>query len=334
MTTEPLRIGVLGASRIAELAIVEASLKTGDVRAAVAARDPERAQAYASEHGFERAYGSYAELIADDSLDLVYIGLPNAMHGEWTAAALDAGHRVLTEKPFASNLAEFDRVAERMRASEGWAWEAFHHAHHPVTRRFLEVVASGEVGAPREVRIRMEMPAPPPGDPRWSFELAGGAIMDVGCYALHGLGAIADVLGVEPVLRAAEAQASAADDRVDAAVAAEYSLGDVPASVRTSMVADGWDFSLHLVGDRGSVTAPGFVRPFDDDRVVVTLDGEAREERLGTESSYRYQLDAIRELSRTGRRAEAELGLSRRVAARIDELYAACGMPARPGSLA
>lgn len=334
MIAEPLRIGVLGASRIAELAIIEASGETGDVRAAVAARDPERARAYASEHGFERAYGSYAELIADDSLDLVYIGLPNAMHGEWTAAAVAEGRRVLTEKPFAANLDEFDRVAERMRASEGWAWEAFHHAHHPVTRRFLEVVASGEVGDPRGVRISMEMPAPPPADPRWSFELAGGAIMDLGCYALHGLGAIADVLGAEPDLQTAVAQVSAADPRVDAAVVAEYALGDVSASVRTSMVAAAWDFSLHLEGDRGSVTAPGFVRPFDDDRVIVTVDGETREERLGTESSYRYQLDAIRELTRTGRRAEAELRRSRRVASRIDELYAACGLPLRPGRLA
>ena len=333
MTDAPLRIGLLGASRIAERAITDASRETGDLRAAVAARDPARAAAYAAEHDYERAAGGYAELVTDDRLDLVYIGLPNAMHAEWTVAALDAGRHVLTEKPFAANLAEFDRVVERMRVADGWAWEAFHHAHHPVTRRFLEIVASGEVGEPRDVRIRMEMPAPPLDDPRWSFALAGGAVMDLGCYALHALGAIGEALGADPRLVTAEARVADGDSRVDAAVLAEYAIGRVPVSIGTSMVADGWDFSLHLEGDRGSVTAPGFVRPFDDDRVIVSVDGETREERLGTASSYRYQLATIRGLVRSGARPELELERSRRVAARIDELYLACGLPRREGTL-
>lgn len=325
-----LRIGVLGASRISELAITEASAKTGDVRAAVAARDPRRAAEFAEQHGYERAHESYDALVADDSLDLVYIGLPNAMHAEWTLRALDAGRNVLVEKPFASNLAEFDLVASRMRRADGWAWEAFHQAHHPVMQRFLEVLGSGEIGRVREVAIQMDMPVPPDSDPRWSFELAGGALMDVGCYALHALDTIADLLGERARLQHADAELFHADTRVDAVTDARYEIGGVPARVHASMMNDGFDFRLQADGEQGSVIAPSFVRPFEDDRVIVRVGDETREEHLGFDSSYMHQLRAVRELVRNGDRSEEGLARSRGVAARIDEVYEACGLPLRP----
>lgn len=334
--TAPLRIGMLGASRIAELAIIDASRETGDVLAAVAARDPERARTYAARHGFEGSTDDYAELLADDSLDLIYIGLPNGLHAEWTARALEAGRSVLVEKPFAANLAEFDRVAARLDAAPGWAWEAFHYADHPLLARVLEIVRSGELGALREVRLHMLMPDPGTADPRWSFDLAGGAVMDLGCYSIHALLTLADELGAEPVLRAARATGAAADVRVDATLDAELELpGETPidVSLRTSMVFDGWDFGLEIVGSAGALHAPNFVKPQEDDRLIVRVGDDSREERTGTGSSYAYQLRRIRSELREGVRDRDRLRRSRRTMALIDELYAASGLPLRPGRL-
>lgn len=340
MSSAPLRIGMLGASRIAELSILDASRHTGDVLAAVAARDPKRARAYAAEHGFERSSGSYEELLADDTLDLIYIGLPNALHAEWTARALEAGRSVLVEKPFAANLAEFDRVASRLESSAGWAWEAFHYADHPLLGRTLEILASGEVGETRELRLHMLTPDPGAGDPRWKFDLAGGAVMDLGCYSIHAMLTLADELGATPVLRSARATGYTDDPRVDATldakvdlVGAEGASAPIAVTLRTSMVHDGWDFGLEIVGTAGSILAPNFVKPQEDDRLIVRVGDHTCEERTGTGSSYVYQLQRIRTELRAGARDRDRLDRSRRTMALLDELYAESGLPLRPGRL-
>lgn len=353
----PLRIGMLGASRIAELAILEATAGTGDVRAAVAARDPERARAYAVEHGFERAHASYEALIADDSLDLVYIGLPNGLHAEWTARALEAGRNVLVEKPFAANRAEFDAVARRLGGARGWAWEAFHYADHPAVQRLVELVRDGAVGAPREIDVHMDMPDPGAADPRWSYDLAGGALMDVGCYALNVLLLLGEALGETPVLLEAEAEPSEGDPRVDAAVRARLALGGATAAVHTSMASPGWDFGLRVTGSDGEILLTNFVKPQEGGRLIVRTDSaagsETREEVVDPVSSYIHQLRRLRTAVREGeagvqgpggagsgvppRDPDAErselLERSRRTMALIDEVYAACGLPPRPGRL-
>lgn len=350
-SSEPLRIGLLGASRIAELAIIAASRHTGDVRAAVAARDPERARAYATEHGFERICTSYEEIIHDDSLDVIYIGLPNGLHAEWTVRALEAGRSVLVEKPFAANLAEFDAVAAKLTGegalavttepAAGWAWEAFHYADHPLMSRLIEVALSGEIGEVSEVRVTMAMPAPPATDPRWNFDLAGGALMDLGCYAINGLLVLGEALDAPLELISAEADPYGADARLDAVVRAEFAFGDVPVSMRTSMDSPGWDFSFEIVGTRGSVLSPNFVKPQEDDRLIVRVSDDSRyaserEERVelvGETSSYTYQLRRIGEALRGGDRDTTELERSRRTMSLIDEVYETCGFPLRPGRL-
>ena len=336
----PLQIGLLGAARIAEFAITEASRETGDIRASVAARNPERARAYAQQHEYEEAAESYEALIADDSLDVIYIGLPNGLHAEWTVRALAAGRSVLVEKPFAANLAEFDFVAAQMAKAQGWAWEAFHYADHPLLSRVLAIARSGELGELRELRLQMLMPDPGANDPRWNFDLAGGAVMDLGCYSIHAMLTIADELGATPVLREARATGSAADDRVDATLDAELELVSAEAAstpiavtLRTSMVHDGWDFGLEIVGTAGSILAPNFVKPQEDDRLIVRVGDATREEHAGTGSSYVHQLERIRAELRDGVRDRGRLDRSRRTMALIDELYEASGLPLRPGRL-
>ena len=345
----PLRIGMLGASRIAELAILEATAQTGDVRASVAARDAARAREYAAANGFEGIAASYEALIADDSLDLVYIGLPNALHAEWTAKALEAGRNVLVEKPFASNLEEFDRVVRRLDASGSWAWEAFHYADHPLITRVLEVLASGEIGELEDISVRMLMPDPGAADPRWSFDLAGGAMMDLGCYALHAILTLAGAGGYAVELLGASATGAAGDARVDAAAEAQFALvpgapgpagatgagaaRQASASLTTSMLHHEFDFALEVRGSLGTICAPNFVKPQEDNRLTVTTAAHERHERVTETSSYVFQLERVRGELSAGTRDAERLGLSRATMALIDQIYLTSGLPVRPARL-
>ncbi len=108
---QPLRIGILGAARIAAKAVVDPAHILGAELVAVASRDLGRAEAFAGAHRVAKAYGSYTELLADPRVEVVYNPSPNSEHVPWTLAALRAGKHVLAEKPFGSNAAEARLVA-------------------------------------------------------------------------------------------------------------------------------------------------------------------------------------------------------------------------------
>lgn len=131
-----VRIGILGAARIAPMALIDSAKENREVVvAAVAARDVRRAQAFAATHGIGCAYGDYEALIADPDVDAIYNPLPNGLHGRWTRAALAAGKHVLCEKPFTANAAEAREIAALADDSGRVVMEAFHYRYHPLTLR-------------------------------------------------------------------------------------------------------------------------------------------------------------------------------------------------------
>lgn len=121
-----LRIGLLGASKIAPTAIL-GPVSTSDafVVSAVAARDPARAKAYAEQYGISGVAADYAALVRRDDVDVVYNGLPPAGHAEWTIAALEAGKPVLCEKPFAAPPAKPLRWSPRPSGPDRFCWRRF-----------------------------------------------------------------------------------------------------------------------------------------------------------------------------------------------------------------
>src|SRR5580693_4216462 len=140
-----VRIGILGTARIAGNGLIKAAAAVPDITvAAVAARDSQRAEAFAARYGIPGAYGSYDDLLADPGIDAIYNPLPNSLHAPWTLEAIAAGKHVLCEKPFASNAAEAADVAEAASASGLVVMEAMHYRYHPLTKRLAEVV--GELG--------------------------------------------------------------------------------------------------------------------------------------------------------------------------------------------
>jgi predicted dehydrogenase len=143
--------------------------------------------------------------VADPEVEVVYNPLANGLHGPWNLAAATAGKHVLTEKPSASNATEAREVRDAATAAGVTLLEGFHYLHHPVTCHLHELLAPGELAQLRHVEVDLVIPAPADDDPRWSLELAGGALMDLGCYALHAHRMLAPWAGGLPRVVAAAA---------------------------------------------------------------------------------------------------------------------------------
>ena len=157
---------------------------------AVASRDRPRAEAYAREYSIEQAYGSYHALLEDPAVEAVYIFLPNSMHVEWTLRALAARKHVLCEKPFSRRAHEVEEAfdladQEGLVLSEGFMWR-----HHPQTATLTRLVAEGAIGRLRMIRAAFSFQLAAvhgAGDARFSPELEGGCLMDVGCYCVNAI---------------------------------------------------------------------------------------------------------------------------------------------------
>ena len=291
MTSAPLRFGILGAARIAPAALIRPARHVADARVvAVAARDREKATRFAAKHGIDGVHGSYEALLADPTIDAVYNPLPNGLHGKWTRAALAAGKHVLCEKPFTANADEAVEVAAVSAASGRVVMEAFHYRYHPLALRAREILDAREIGRIRHVETWLCFPLPRFSDIRYNHALAGGALMDAGCYAVH----LARFLGgEEPEVVSATAKLHRPD--VDRAMHAEvrYPTGHT-GSIHCSM----WSWTLlkifaRVVGEHGELRISNPVMPQMWHKLVVIAHGKRRVERVSKRPTYEFQLEAF-----------------------------------------
>lgn len=323
-----MRIGVLGAARIAPLALINPARENAEVEvAAVAARDASRAEAFAAKHGVGRVHDSYDALIADPDVDAVYNPLPNGLHGKWTRAALAAGKHVLCEKPFTANAAEAREIAELAAQSDRVVMEAFHYRYHPLCLRVEEVIASGELGNLKRVEAALCFPLPKFSDIRYDYALAGGATMDAGCYAVDMVRTFG---GSTPEV--VSAQAKLRDPKVDRAMTAQLRFeGGHTGQVRCSMWSTALlQMSAKVIGDRGELRVLNPVMPHAFHRLSVrSVDRGKRAERFPRRPSYAYQLDAFAAAVLRGEPLKTTPDAAVENMTVIDAIYRAAGLPLR-----
>lgn len=287
----PLRIGILGAARIAPMALIKPAKRNVEVVVtAVAARDVWRARVFAAKHDIARVHDSYETLIADPDLDAIYIPLPNGLHGRWTRAALASGKHVLCEKPFTANAAEAREVADLAAKSGRVVMEAFHYRYHPLAARIGQIIAAGELGKLQRVEATLCYPLPMFSDIRYNYSLAGGATMDAGCYAVHMARTFGG--GTPEVV---SAQAKLHGRQIDRAMTAELRFpGGHTGRVRCAMwSSDLLRISAKVVGDQGELRALNPVMPQFFHRLAVRCADGKRVEHFSRRASYAYQLDAF-----------------------------------------
>jgi xylose dehydrogenase (NAD/NADP) len=196
MTQQRLRWGILGTGNIAKQFAAGVGAAHRSVVAAVASRSTDSAHAFAKQFGIAAAYGSYDELLTNPAVDAVYVSLPNTLHHPWTIRALRAGKHVLCEKPLAASAAEAAEMFDVAQREGRLLVEAFMYRSHPLTHAVLDAIRAGEIGRVKLIRtsfcFRTNKLA---GNIRFDPSLAGGSLMDVGCYCLNFTRLIA---GAEP----------------------------------------------------------------------------------------------------------------------------------------
>jgi predicted dehydrogenase len=328
VTNGPVRIGVLGAARIAPGALIRPAASNPEIEVvAVAARDRERAQRFAARHQLAKAYG-YQELLADPEIDAVYVALPNGLHGRWTRAALEAGKHVLCEKPFTANGDEAALVAKVVgQSTDLVVMQAFHYRYHALTQRILDILRSEELGAITRLDAWLCFPLVEGDNIRWSYELAGGALMDAGCYPIHLLRTLA---GAEPEVITASAKTRLPN--VDRYLHAELSFGGgVTGAITASMLSGRvLGAGARLRGTRGTMRILNpFFPQFGHRLLIKSADRSAVEHVARQPSTYAQQLRAFANAVLRGQPPATDVDDAVATMRVIDACYRAAGLPLR-----
>jgi len=278
----PVRWGLLSTARINAAVIPGLKESPDSELVAVASRTGERAAEYAREWDVPRAHGTYEALLDDPDVEAVYISLPNGPHVEWSVRALEAGKHVLCEKPLARLPADVETAFDAAERTGRLLMEAFMWRHHPQTHRLLELVRDGAIGELRLVRSTFSFPLRAE-DVRLDPLLAGGSLMDVGCYCVSG----ARLLAGEPVQ--ASARQVLGRSGVDMRLAGTLVF---PSEV-LAQVDCAFDLpfrqGLEAVGSEGTLRVP---TPWGIDAPGMILERGGNSERIDVEPADRYRLQS------------------------------------------
>ncbi|HEY7023159.1 MAG TPA: Gfo/Idh/MocA family oxidoreductase [Ktedonobacterales bacterium] len=298
-TSESVRWGILGVSRIGTRAVFPAMLAALNTRVvALASRDLARAEyALAGLPGMH-AYGSYEALLEDPEVEAVYISLPNGLHAEWVTRAAAAGKHVLCEKTLGMTPDETRAMVGACERAGVLLMEAFMYRHHPQIEWALAQIADGEIGRVQLVRGGFGFNiAGRPDDIRLIASLGGGSLLDVGCYPLNFARAI---YGRGPVSAAAKVVVPAGSE-VERSVAAALDFDDGQLAVIDSNFLAPRDAFAEVVGDLGRLFIPRPFTPGRSDTVVrIERDDEIIERRFEGVDQYQLEVERFGLAIRTG----------------------------------
>jgi predicted dehydrogenase len=284
----PVRWGILGTGRINRKLIAGGRQSRALEIAAVGSRGLERAAAFAAAYDIPRAHGSYEELLSDESVEAVYISLPNSLHHPWTMRALAAGKHVLCEKPYSRRPSEVIQAFDAADRAGLVLSEAFMWRHGPQVGRLLELLPG--IGDLVTIRATFCYRLEDPTDIRLRADLDGGSLMDVGCYCVSGARLLA---GQEPErVYGEELRGPSGVDsrftgtlRFPGGLLAEFSCGFESAHM-----------GLEAIGTRGTIFLPD---PWHSTEGLLLVDGE--EVRVEPTNPYRLELEDISAAIRDGR---------------------------------
>jgi predicted dehydrogenase len=318
------RWGVLATGGIAATVSRDLALVEGAELTAVASRDLGRAQAFAAEHGFATAYGSYEELLADPDVDVVYVATPHAQHHAVTSAALAAGKPALVEKAFTCSLAAADDLVRQAREAGLFVMEAMWTRFQPGVVRLRELVADGVIGEIRSVTADLGFVQP--FDPKhrlYDPAQGGGALLDLGVYPVS----FAQMLLGTPTRLQATATINELGTDSEAAILLDHPSGAF-AQLSCTLLGDSPGRAT-IVGTQGRITVePRFHHPH---RIVVERQGEEAQvlDNPITGRGYAHQMEHVAACLRDGLTESPVMPLddTLTVMAVLDEALEAVGAP-------
>jgi D-xylose 1-dehydrogenase (NADP+, D-xylono-1,5-lactone-forming) len=293
----PLRLGVLGAAKIALGGIMPAAARTEKVEvAAVATRGGKRSREVRQAAPEAELFEDYDSLLENASVEAVYIPLPNSMHVEWTLKAIEAGKHVLCEKPFALEGEGAARAVEAAERAGSTLMEGFMFRLHPQTLRLRELLSEGAVGGVRQAVAQFGHRLDDPTDVRGIGSLGGGSLGDVGCYCVSALRL---AFGSEP--RRASAFARFDEEGADRELAGVLEF-DSGVGIVSSSISSARRERMEVVGEDGRISLDA---PFRADKAGGTMEimrgGETSTETFEAADPYRVELEEFAAAVREGR---------------------------------
>jgi predicted dehydrogenase/aryl-alcohol dehydrogenase-like predicted oxidoreductase len=300
-----IRWGILATGRMAGVFAEGVKASRYGVLGAVGSRNVASARAFADQFGVGRAHGSYAELLADDEIDAVYIATPHPVHAEWAIRAAEAGKHVLCEKPAGMNHAEAMVMVETARERGVFFMEAFMYRCHPQTRQVAELISGGRIGEVRLIQASFGFDAKfDPASRAFAQALGGGGILDVGCYPVSMARLLAGAARGQPWADPIEVTGAAhvgKESRVDEwAVATLRFEGGLWAQISAGVKLQ-QENVVRVFGSAGSILVPDPWLPSRDGgpgRIVVSTHGNQPPEEISVgvdRSLYALEVDAFAE---------------------------------------
>ncbi len=318
---EKVKWGVLGTAGIARSQTIPA-MKLADncVLYAIAGRSLEKARQFQQDFGFEKAYGSYEELLDDPEVEAVYIPLPNDLHRAWVIRALDAKKHVLCEKPLSISKAEEEKMFQAAEANGVHLMEAFAYLHSPAVRAIRDEL--GSIGEIRYLESAFLTGRRADTDIRLRKETFGGALYDLGCYCVS---MALWMMGRDPEVVRAAAQFS--DRKIDLYTTALllYDNGAVAKLDCGMLLPSGRLDRLHIYGTRGEIHSPLRFNQSGEISYTVIRDGKAEEKTVMAPNNYQLEIEQMGRCIRSGETPWVSKAFSLRCAAVMDSILTEIG---------
>ena len=291
-----IKWGVMGTAFIFERDTAEGMRQAENCEMyAIAGRSLEKAEQFKEKYGFEKAYGSYQELLDDPEVEAVYIPLPNTMHMEWTIRALQAKKHVLCEKPIAPTREDAEKMFAAAKENGVFLMEAFAYLHSPLVAAVRDEVKNGVIGDICYMEAALITSFYDLSNIRMRRETAGGSVYDLGVYC-NSL--IQTMFGEEPETVTGTAKFS--DDKIDLYTAAllQFKNGGI-ARIGCGMVLAPEPFTsfsnFRIHGTKGSIVSGSFEfnLPGELTYILETFDGKKEEKQVHVPHNYRLEVEQL-----------------------------------------
>ena len=281
------RWGILSTARINESVLPAFGHLENATVCAVASRDLQRASKYAEVHNIAESYGSYQELLDSSEIDCIYVSLPNSLHAAWVERALRAGKNVLCEKPLAPTESEANRLFDIAEENNVLLMEAFMYRHHPQTHEVRRLVLDGVVGQPQLVRLSFNFKTEDPlTDVRYRKDLAGGALLDVGCYCVNFCTYLFDSVPIQ-----VSGWARMAPGGIDEGFCGQMHFDNGVFAIFDCSIYTPLDIGITVLGDEGHLHVPTPWYPHQPPRhILIESKGEKRTVDFQGEDSYQLEI--------------------------------------------
>lgn len=295
-----LKWGIISTGAIAHTFAKGVRKSQTGMLAAVGSRDQKKAEIFGEEYGIPNRYGSYEELLADESVQAVYIATPHPQHLEWVVKAAEAGKHILCEKPLTMNAAEAMVALEATRANDVFLMEAFMYRCHPQTARVAELIQSGEIGQVKYIQASFSFRAGYDENSRiWNNALGGGGILDVGGYTSSMVRVLAGAAQGKPFAEPTDMQVmgNLAPTGVDEFSVAQLRFSDNLLAQICCGVGLSAENKVRVFGTEGQITIPlPWISSTEGEPTTIHIEsgGKAREETIEAGGPlYALEADAV-----------------------------------------